>query len=185
MEQWSLNGLTAVQVAELLGVTDRAVRKWVKVKGLPCNAGSGVMTFSWPSVRRWWTDLAMAEGGTDGTSSKKAATDKLVTPPETYEEALSRKTRAEADLKELQLAKERGQVASIADVERVISAATIVTQTQILAVPSRLASRLLGMDDYKRVVAILESEMRQLLTNLATIDAVREAEAIERGTGRQ
>ncbi len=40
------------------------------------------------------------------------------------------------------------------------------------------------MDDYKRVVAILESEMRELLTNLATIDAVREAERIERRRGR-
>jgi|SRR5580704_6377081 phage terminase Nu1 subunit (DNA packaging protein) len=185
MEQLSLDSLTAVQVAELLGVTDRAVRKWVKTKGLPCIAGSGVMTFAWPSVRQWWTDVARAGGGTGGTSGKKAATDEQTAPPETYEEALSRKTRAEADLKELQLAKERGQVASIADVERVISAATIVTRTQILAVPSRLASRLLGMDDYKRVVTILESEMRQLLTNLATIDAVREADAIERRRGRQ
>jgi hypothetical protein len=36
------------------------------------------------------------------------------------------------------------------------------------------------MDDYK-VVAILESEMRQLLTNLANIDAVREAEGLKEG----
>ena len=61
MEQWNLDGLTAVQVAQLLGVTDRAIRKWVKVKGLPCAAGSGVMTFAWPSVLQWWTEVVRAE----------------------------------------------------------------------------------------------------------------------------
>ena len=144
------------------------VRNYIKDNGLPCTGDGRGRRFVWADVREWFVKYRIELAGSRGNLGSQIP----VVSEETLEEAILRRTKAEADLKELQLAKERGQVASIADVEKAIAASTIVAQTQILAVPSRLASRLLGMDDYKRVVAILEGEMRQLLSNLATIDAV-------------
>ncbi len=179
MKPYELDALTAVQVAELLGVTDRAVRKWIETKKLPQNSGEGIKTFKWKDVLCWHDAQIREEVGTSGTAQGVLGGAGVpVTDPgssESYDDALARKTRAEADLKELQLAKARSQVADVAMVERIVSAGNMATQTQILAVPSRLATRLLGIEDYGSVVRILETEMRQLLTNLAKIDAIREA----------
>ena len=166
-----MEALELEDVASLLGVSERMVRNYIKDNGLPCTGDGRGRRFVWADVREWFVKYRIELAGSRGNLGSQIP----VVSEETLEEAILRKTKAEADLKELQLAKERGQVASIADVEKAIAASTIVAQTQILAVPSRLASRLLGMDDYKRVVAILEGEMRQLLSNLATIDAVKEA----------
>ena len=84
---------------------------------------------------------------------------------------------ADADLKELELARERGQVAAIQDVERVLTSANKSIQTRILAMPASLATQLLGIDDRNRIFNLLDRACRDLLTNLAGIDAVREARA--------
>jgi hypothetical protein len=52
-------------------------------------------------------------------------------------------------------------------------------KTQILAIPSLLATQMLGLEHHGQAHTILNREMTQLLTNLATIDAVREAAEIE------
>ncbi len=171
-----LENLTAVQVAGLLGVTDRAVRKWVKEKGLPEKEGVGVKSFVWLKVLAWYRASEVGTVGTGGTAVKKiAVSEPESVPDETYDEALARKTRAEADLKELQLAQRRGLVASIADVEKVLAASTHAVKTQIESLPSLLATQLIGMPDQLSVHRIVSTETMQLLSNLATIDAIREA----------
>lgn len=176
-----LESLSAVEVAALLGVTDRAVRKWVQEKDLPCIEGLGIKTFSWPAILAWREKAIREDAGRRGTSGKFSPGTAPPADSESYEDALARKTRAEADLKELQLAKERGQVAAIGDVEKVLAASTKATQTQILALPSRLGPRILGIEDLARAVAIVKSEVAGLLSNLATIDAIREASGIDGG----
>ena len=167
--------LTVVETAERLFVTERTVRNWLKGNDLPSSESGKGRMLEWRTTLAWYVGYKAEELGNDGNGS---APDGNVEPEETYEAALSRKTRAEADLKELQLAKARGEVASISDVERILASSNLSIQTQMLAVPSRLASQLLGLEDHGRAVAILESEMRQVLTNLAGIDAIREASGI-------
>jgi phage terminase Nu1 subunit (DNA packaging protein) len=88
---------------------------------------------------------------------------------------MARKTRAEADLKELQLARERGEVAAIADVERVLAGANKSIQTLILALPSSLTPQLIGLGDRIKVFEVIDRAVRATLGNLASIDAVRQA----------
>ena len=168
--------LTVVETAERLFVTERTVRNWLKGNGLQSSDSARGRLLDWRMTLAWYVLFRREElgSGGNGDSSSEAEDHE-----ETYEAALSRKTRAEADLKELQLAKARGEVASIADVERVLAASNLSVQTQVLAVPSRLASQMLGLEDHGRAVAILESEMRQILSNLATIDAVHEANSMQ------
>jgi len=163
-------------IASLLGVSERMVRNYIKDNELPCIGTGRSRRFVWADVLEWHAQYRIRLAGSRGSPTSSAE-------QETLDQAMLRKTVAEADLKELQLARERGQVASIADVEKVLAASVLATQTQILAIPSRLATRMLGITEHAQAVSVLDAEMRQLLTNLATIDAVKEAAACGGGAG--
>jgi phage terminase Nu1 subunit (DNA packaging protein) len=168
--------LSVVDVAGLLGVTDRGVRKWIKEKGLPASSDARGFTLDWPATLQWYVAYRIAENlGTGGTQAPGTGGTE---PAENYDQALARRTRAEADLKELQLARERGEVAAIADVERVMSGANKSIQTLILALPSSLTPQLIGMDDRNKIYAVVDRAVRSTLGNLASIDAVRQARPI-------
>ena len=163
--------LSAVDVADLLGVTEKTVRNWMNKGGLPSIESGRGRVISWPAALKWYVNYRISESGNDGKATVKSEPEApAVVPLETYEQALARKTRAEADLKELQLGKERGQVAAIADVELALSRSNKETQTRILAVPSRLATQLVGIDERAEVFAILQRECNQLLSSLANFD---------------
>lgn len=167
------NGMETLEledVASLLGVSERMVRNYIKDNNLPCVGDGRGRRFVWADVREWYVQYRIQLSGSRGSLGVSVPS----ADEETLDEAVLRKTKAEADLKELQLARERGQVASVADVEKVLASSTLAIQTQVLAVPSRLATRMLGLQDHGQAVAILEAEMRQVLTNLSTIDAVKE-----------
>jgi excisionase family DNA binding protein len=171
----SYSALTVVDVAELLGVTDRCVRKWIKEKGLPAKSDPRGFALVWSDVLQWFVAYRIAENsGTSGTQRPGSDPDN---PLETFNEALARKTRAEADLKELQLARERGEVAAIADVERVLASANKSIQTLMLAMPSSLAPQLIGLADRAKIYAVIDRDVRATLSNLASIDAVRQSRA--------
>jgi phage terminase Nu1 subunit (DNA packaging protein) len=160
-------------VAELLGLTDRQVRNLIKDKGLPAKSHARGYALDWPVVLEWWVDYRISQRGGNGGNRRGSEGEEYAA--ENLDEAILRKTRAEADLKELQLARERGEVASIADVERVLVAANKSIQTRILALPSAVAPQLIGLDDRQRINTILERYCNDVLSNCASIDAVREA----------
>jgi phage terminase Nu1 subunit (DNA packaging protein) len=170
------SALPVSDVAELLGVTDRQVRNWIKDKGLPAKSDPRGLMLDWPTTLKWYVayqaDKTLGNGGNRRSNSGPDGSEE---PQETFDQAILRKTKAEADLKELQLARERGEVASIADVERVLVGANKSIQTRILALPSSLAPQLIGIDDRKRVNTILERYCNDVLSNMASIDAVRES----------
>ena len=167
------SALSVPDVAELLSLDRRQILNLIKDKGLPAKRDPRGFTLDWPTTLEWYVGYKSSQKGGNGGNLRPGSGPEE--PEETYDEALTRKTRAEADLKELQLAHERGEVAAIADVERVLTGANKSIQTRILAIPASLATRLLGIDDRTRIFNELDRSMRELLTNLAGIDAVREA----------
>ena len=88
---------------------------------------------------------------------------------ETYNDALTRKTIADANLRELELAVERGEVVAVADVEQSIAKVATSLKTAILALPAKLVTRLYGVKDRNAMRAILDIEARDLCAKLATI----------------
>jgi hypothetical protein len=167
--------MSAVEFGELVGVSEKTVRNWMNNNGLPfADAGRSRVIESVAAVK-WYVAYCGTESGNGGNNVKNKASQTEPEVSEDYGEALARKTTAEADLKELQLAQRRGQVASIEYVEKVVTASIVATKTQIEALPSKLANQLIGISDRTTVQKLLSREMNQLLTNLATIDAVREA----------
>jgi phage terminase Nu1 subunit (DNA packaging protein) len=168
--------LSVIDVAELLGVTDRQVRNWIKDKGLPAKGDPRGRTLVWSETLAWYVAYRIAETGGSGGSRK--AVDPDSEPLESMEAALARKTRAEADLKELQLARERSEVAAIADVERVLGAANKSIQTLLLALPASLAPQLLGLEDHNKIFAVIDRGVKATLSNLASIDAILQAKRV-------
>jgi len=168
-------------VAALLDLTDRQVRNLIVDKGLPAKKDSRGYTLNWRAVLNWWVDhKAGQKSGNGGNGKAGGGQNSPDEPEEDYKEALARKTRAEADLMELKLARERGQVAAISDVEKVLSAANSSTRTLIQAFPAQLAPQLTGLEDRGAIFTLLQRECNQLLGNIATMDAILEAGEIAR-----
>jgi phage terminase Nu1 subunit (DNA packaging protein) len=168
--------LPVSDVAELLGVTDRQVRNWIKDKGLPARDDPRGRMLDWPTTLKWYVAFQIAStGGNGGNRRGRAVPGPDAEEDEDFNAAVLRKTVAEADLKELQLAREQAQVVAVADVEKVLSAANKSIQTLILALPSTLTPQLIGMEDRNKIHAIIDRAARNTLGNLANIDAVRQA----------
>ena len=75
--------------------------------------------------------------------------------------------RADADLKEMQLAKERARLVAVSDVESMLADLVLTTETRIMAIPSRLAPELVGETSRVMVQAKIEKALKEALTLLA------------------
>lgn len=79
----------------------------------------------------------------------------------------SRVLKAEADLKELKLARERRRLVAITDVEKFSTDLVVATKAAVLAVPSRVALSLVGAGAGE-IREKLELELKTALTKLST-----------------
>ena len=78
-----------------------------------------------------------------------------------------RKTRAEANLAEIRLAKERRDAFDRKAVMRCWENILMVVRQKILAIPSKVSSRLAYMDDQKEIEADLDKEVADALEELS------------------
>lgn len=85
-------------------------------------------------------------------------------------EERTRLLRAEAELKEIELAKQRGQFVAIADVEAEYSNLVHAVRARIMAIPPRLAAEIVGETSRVMVQAKIESELKAALRLLARGD---------------
>lgn len=75
--------------------------------------------------------------------------------------------RADADLRELELARERGLLVSIQDVERDMADLILTTKARVLAVAPRVAPELLGLSSRVMAHAIVEKGLKEALLSLS------------------
>lgn len=87
----------------------------------------------------------------------------------TYEVARAKKVTAEAEIKEIQLQKELGQVIDIELVGQAIEAEYGIIRTRFLGLPSKCALALANIDEPPKVQAFLESAINEILSEL-TVD---------------
>lgn len=80
-----------------------------------------------------------------------------------------RLTAAKADAAELDLARARGEVISISDHVLILGDLVAQTRARFLAVPARVAPRILGLPDRLAVEKTLASEVRETLTHLSNV----------------
>jgi phage terminase Nu1 subunit (DNA packaging protein) len=75
--------------------------------------------------------------------------------------------RADADLKEMELAKERGLLVALPDIEKMITDLVLTTKARIMAIAPRLAPELVGETSRVMIQAKLEKACKESLAYLA------------------
>jgi phage terminase Nu1 subunit (DNA packaging protein) len=75
--------------------------------------------------------------------------------------------RADADLREMELAKERGLVVALPDLEATLTDLVLTTKARIMAIPPRLAPELVGEMSRVMIQAKLEKACKESLAYLA------------------
>jgi len=161
-------GLSAIpveEVADLLGVTSKTVRNWLNKEDLPSTNDGRRRVLDWPTTLEWYVQRRIREGGNAGS----AAAEDLPEGEESFDEALRRKTSAEADLKELKLAELRGQLVPAVDVGRSVGQVAQAIKTKLDSLPSALALRLVGKSDRAEVQQILQDAIYRVELELAEV----------------
>jgi phage terminase Nu1 subunit (DNA packaging protein) len=78
--------------------------------------------------------------------------------------------RAKADLREIELARERSQLVSISDVEMIMADLIITTRARLMALAPSLAPELVGQESPVIIHAKIEKAVREALSYLAKIE---------------
>ncbi len=170
-----LNALPVEEVADLLGVTSKTVRNWINKEGLEAVSDGRRRVLDWRGVLEWYIQRRIAESGNDGNGSGDPAPGL----PENLEQAETRKTIADADLKELKLAQLRGQLVPADEVGRNIARVATAIKTKLEGLPSSLALRLVGKSDRAEVQQILQDAVYRIKLELSVAGKKPEASAPE------
>ena len=170
--------LSAADIAELLGKSERTISNWLRDKHLPFKEERSGRRFVWLDVLEWYVQMRAEEFGNAGnlTPIRAPRISELATDEETgemeepkeesFREALTRKTIAEADLKELELATKRAEVVALEDVERRLADVSNALRTKILGWPTRMIGRVFGVKDRNQLFSILTHSSIDLCNEL-------------------
>ena len=148
--------VNAEKIAQALNLTESRVHQLVK-EGLPKEARGQYD----PVKCMWWyirylqralerKAVPTLDGGFVGEREERI-----------------RLLRADADLREIELAKERSQLVSIDDVEREMTDLILTTKSRIMAVAPRLAPELLGETSRVMVHAKIDKALKEALLALS------------------
>jgi terminase small subunit / prophage DNA-packing protein len=144
--------ITAKDLADLLGVSDRTIRELAR-RGILLRKGRGAYLRD-VSIRRYCDhlrELATGRGGEDAIINATAERARLV--------------RAQADAVELKNAALRGELLDASEVERGIASDYSEVRSGLLAVPSRCAQRLPHLTAHD--ISEVDLEIRAALTALS------------------
>ena len=149
--------VNVTRLASALNLTARRVQQLVQEEGMPREAGGKYdpvkcMLFYIRYLQNALEkkSLPTADGGYAGEREERV-----------------RLLRSQADLSEIELAKERSQLVAIQDVEKAMTDLVLTTKARIMAIPPRLAPDLVGETSRMMVQAKLEKACKEALSYLA------------------
>lgn len=152
----NLDGLTDIQVSILLGVTDKSIRNWRKTEDLPSRTVGSRRLYRWSEVLGWFSARGNTSRSAIPENYGKGAT------KESLNDAVLRKTIAEANLAELKEGQLRKEVVDVATVERTLANIVTGASQLVMSMPAELASQLVGLDNFEDVQSILDAKARDL-----------------------
>lgn len=150
-------------LANLQGVSLPTIDAWVRA-GCPVVTRGGrgkEWKFDNAQVTEWRIDRKVAEA----TGAEKADT----------EELRRRKLLAETELAELDVARERGQVVSVEQLQRNLGNLFAEISINLRNIPGRVCASLVGLTDERRIKEIILGEIDQTLNALADSDVLIES----------
>lgn len=139
--------------ADALGIAKTTLDEWVQ-DGAPVINKPGrkgiESQYDTAAIIRWWIDRerakAEARTGSDDLDALRA-----------------RKIEVETEMKQLQLAREAGQVVPLHDFEHAMAITLASIRGVMLALPQRAALRLAGETDTARITQVLKAEVMEAL----------------------
>jgi phage terminase Nu1 subunit (DNA packaging protein) len=152
--------VNAEKVAQALNLTESRVHQLVK-EGLPKEARG---QFDPVKCMLWYIRYLQS-------ALEKKAVPTLDGGFVGEREERVRLLRSQADLSEIELSKERGQLVAIQDVEKAMTDLVLTTKARIMAVAPRLAPDLLGETSRVMVHAKIEQALKEALLNLSKREA--------------
>ena len=156
--------LNKADLAAMLGVSLPTIGQWVG-KGCPFvfKGGPGKQwVFNSADVLSWREEQVVQQAMGDTASLD-------------IDEARRRKLAAEAALVELDLSKRRGEVIEIEDVAGVVGDDYANVRAKSLALPTKLAPQLIGIEDTAECQALIERGVAEALEEL-TADGIYSGE---------
>ena len=172
----NLQRLTQTQLAGALGVVDRSIRNWIKdadpAYPFPRIEGANdrETRYSLAQVVKWLCDDAA-----------RAALSRVDASPENQAAATLRKTIADAELKELELARRKDELLEVQDVERTWTGALSRFRSTLLGSRSALAEDILRLETlaYPEIGAVYDRYIYQALSDLSELKPDDQPETIE------
>jgi phage terminase Nu1 subunit (DNA packaging protein) len=134
--------LSQKDLSEELGLSLRQTAEWTARPGAPKKKVGGSWKYLWPDFNRWYVEERVS-----------SAVERV--KPADLEEARARKTSAEAELAELQLAKERGQLITVEDAAKGADEVFDRVRARLIAVPGKEAHRFVGLKKLPEAVKAL------------------------------
>lgn len=158
--------MSITEFEKFYGVNTTTIYRWIR-DGMPVyrmgSKGRGAgHQFNSVDVNKWIKDKALAAAG---SGDKHAIT---------FDEAKRRKELANAEMAELNLAKEQGKVVDLEELERSLSHRFAEMTSRIRKVPERVVNRVLASETEVEVKEILLSELDQCLELLSRDDFAEE-----------
>lgn len=146
--------LTASDTEKMLDIAAQSLKN-MKKRGIP-------MTESKPPKypARECVLWAIKEGIVKYSISNNTDLDTENLPPR------ERKDLADAQLKELELAKKRGELISLEDIRDQVERIMVSFKAKTLSIPSKIAPVLITCETVEEIKAIIDTSMRELLTEL-------------------
>ena len=148
-------------IAEVLDLTERRIRQLVTDGVIPANKDRGRYELI-PTVRayvHWLRDRSLY-----GEAKKNKET--VIS----LDEARRRKVTAEAELAELELEKERGEVVDIAETEKAWTDVLMNVRAKMLSMPTTLAAQIAVETDQKIIKELLTTSVENALQELSSIE---------------
>lgn len=142
-------------LADIFGVALPTVDGWIR-NGCPCISRGGrgkQWEFDTASVADWLREKAV----TDATGETQADERELT----------RRAKKASTELAELELAKAKGEVAPLDQVERAIAKAFAEVRAGMRNLPQRTVSMLIGETDERRFKQVMMAEIDEVLKSLS------------------
>src|ERR1700722_7617439 len=147
------------RVAQALNLTEQRVQQLVK-EGLP-REGRG----QYDAVKCMLWYIRYLQAAIEKKTVNLADTGGSVYAGEREERI--RLLRAGADLREIELAKERSQLVTLADVDAFHTELVLTTNARLMAIAPRVAPELLGETSRVMIQAKLEKAIKEALSTLA------------------
>ncbi len=163
-------------VAALLRRSPRQINNYINLKGLPSQGTGRRRTFNWFDVLEWYVgyrielEMKGGSGGNDEADPEADVSDSDPHPgkPEDIRAANLRKTRAEANLKELALSRQRSEVITIGDAKARLDRLMGNLRARLLSMPPKLASRIEGLPARTDREAAIKEEIEAVCREIST-----------------